>query len=67
MAYDTVTWHKPVALIVGSEAEGAGAEAHKLAADRYVHIPMSTGVESLNAAVAAGILLFAIARQVSTI
>lgn len=67
MPYDAVTWHKPVALIVGSEAEGPGAEARELAAGRYVHIPMATNVESLNAAVAAGILLFAIARQISTI
>ncbi len=62
--YDRVAWHKPVALVVGSEAEGAGSEARSLAAGHYVHIPMATGVESLNAAVAAGILLFAIARQI---
>lgn len=62
--YDVVEWHKPVALIIGSEAEGAGDEAHRLADGRHVHIPMATGVESLNAAVAAGILLFAIARQI---
>lgn len=48
-----------VALIVGSEAHGL--PAHLLTAtDLQVKIPMSTKVESLNAGVAAGILLYTI-------
>jgi len=52
----------PLALIVGGEAEGAGESANSLAHVR-LHIPMASGVESLNAAAAAAVLLFEIARQ----
>lgn len=55
----------PLALIVGSEAEGAGPQATRLA-NASVHIPMPGGGESLNAAIAAGILLFEILRQRAT-
>jgi len=60
--YDAVDWKSPTALIVGGEAEGASEEAHRLATET-VSIPMAGAVESLNAAVAAGILLFAALRQ----
>jgi TrmH family RNA methyltransferase len=53
---------QPAALIIGGEAEGAGAEARALA-DGTVSIPMPGESESLNAAVAAGILLFEVVRQ----
>jgi RNA methyltransferase, TrmH family len=59
--YDAVDWRGDVALIIGGEAEGAGQPTRR-AAD-YVHIPMATGVESLNAAVAAAIVLFEAFRQ----
>jgi TrmH family RNA methyltransferase len=52
----------PTMVIIGGEAEGASAEARALD-PRPIHIPMPGGVESLNAAVAAGILLYEIARQ----
>jgi TrmH family RNA methyltransferase len=52
----------PLALIVGGEAAGAGYEATSLA-DTKVQIPMPGGSESLNAAIAAGILLFEVLRQ----
>jgi TrmH family RNA methyltransferase len=52
----------PLALIVGGEAQGAGQDARRLA-HATLHIPMASGVESLNAAAAAAILLFEIARQ----
>jgi TrmH family RNA methyltransferase len=55
--YDQVDWTPPVALIVGGEAEGASQAAQRLAG-RRVTIPMPGGSESLNAAVAAGILMF---------
>jgi TrmH family RNA methyltransferase len=60
--YTQVDWTKPSALIVGGEAEGASAEAEKLATGR-VSIPMQGGIESLNAAVAAAIILFEAQRQ----
>lgn len=52
----------PLALLVGSEAEGASPEGKALAA-QAVHIPMPGKSESLNAAVAASILLFEVVRQ----
>ncbi|MGB8645734.1 MAG: RNA methyltransferase [Anaerolineae bacterium] len=60
--YSEADWTAPRALIVGGEAEGASAEARELATARLA-IPMPGQAESLNAAIAAGILLFqAIAR-----
>lgn len=53
---------RPLALIVGGEAQGAGEAACRLA-DATLHIPMASGVESLNAAAAAAVLLFEVARQ----
>jgi TrmH family RNA methyltransferase len=60
--YEAVDWTRPVALIVGSEAAGAGKEAVALATGR-VSIPMAGGTESLNAAMAVTVLLFEAARQ----
>lgn len=58
-------FRRPLALIVGGEAEGASEPARELA-DRWVYIPMPGGSESLNAAVAGAILLFEIVRQRKT-
>ena len=52
----------PVGIILGSEAHGPGLEAKKLAA-KSVHIPISSNIESLNAAVAGAVLLFETNRQ----
>jgi len=60
--YDQVDFTRPLALLVGGEAEGAGPEARQLSTAR-VHIPMPGGSESLNVAVAAAVLLFEAARQ----
>lgn len=62
VAYDAVDWTAPSALIVGGEAAGAGKEAAALATGR-VRIPMAGGAESLNAAMAATVILFEAARQ----
>jgi TrmH family RNA methyltransferase len=51
---------RPCGLIIGSEAHGVGNELRSAAAD--LSIP-TVGVESLNAAVAAGILLYEARRQ----
>jgi RNA methyltransferase, TrmH family len=63
VAYDGVDWTLPSALIVGSEATGASPEAADLATGR-VCIPMAEGTDSLNAAMAAAVILFEAARQV---
>ncbi|HLB64508.1 MAG TPA: RNA methyltransferase [Anaerolineales bacterium] len=60
--YYAVDWRAPSAVIIGSEAGGPGALTRELAADR-THIPISPASESLNAAVAAAVILFEIARQ----
>jgi TrmH family RNA methyltransferase len=52
----------PVALFIGSEGAGLPAEVVH-AADITISIPMSEAVESLNAAVAASLLLYEAARQ----
>ena len=53
---------RPLALVIGGEAEGAGPQARALA-DGFIRIPMPGASESLNAAAAAGILLFEVVRQ----
>jgi len=62
IAHTEADFTSPLALIVGGEALGAGSEAMAMA-DETVHIPMPGGSESLNAAVAASILLFEVVRQ----
>lgn len=62
VAYTQPDFTRPTALIVGGEAEGAGELAQELA-DSRLHIPMPGNVESLNAAVAAAVLLFEVVRQ----
>jgi len=52
----------PLALIIGSEAEGASEEARELATQK-ISIPMSGGMESLNAGVAGSVLMFEVVRQ----
>jgi RNA methyltransferase, TrmH family len=60
--YFQADFRSPLALIIGGEATGAGIEAAALT-DEQVHIPMPGQSESLNAAVASGILLFEVNRQ----
>ncbi len=61
-AYNEVNWRQPAALIIGSEASGAEQQAYDLA-HQVVSIPMSAQTESLNAAVATGVILFEALRQ----
>ena len=60
--YTQADLHSPLALIVGGEAEGASPPAIALT-DQRLHIPMPGGMESLNAAVAAAVLMFEVVRQ----
>jgi len=57
-----IDWKGPCAVIVGPEAEGLSQDELDLA-NECVRIPMRAPVESLNVAVALGILLFESARQ----
>lgn len=60
--YDQVNWRRPSALLVGAEAAGPSHQARALAPQATV-IPMPGRAESLNAALAAGVLLFEVVRQ----
>ena len=60
--YEQVDLARPVALVVGNEGAGLGEELLEAVSAR-ASIPMRGGVESLNVAVAAGVLLFEAARQ----
>ena len=61
-AYTEIDWRGPSALILGPESTGLTAEELALANQR-VSIPMKGMAESLNVAVAAGVLLFEASRQ----
>ena len=52
----------PFALILGREASGVSEDTAAIA-DEFIYIPMAAGVESLNVASAAAILLYEAARQ----
>jgi TrmH family RNA methyltransferase len=57
-----VDWRQPVALLIGNEGGGLPEEFER-AADARVRIPISSGIESLNAAAAAAVLFYEAARQ----
>ena len=52
----------PFALIIGNEAQGPSQEAQALAT-LMISIPLANGVESLNAAIATGIILYEAVHQ----
>jgi len=54
-------WEGPIAVIVGNEGAGIRPQLNAVSAQR-VAIPLAQGAESLNVAVAAGILLYEVAR-----
>jgi TrmH family RNA methyltransferase len=60
-SYGELDWIRPTAIIMGAESAGLSAEEIALA-DETVSIPMKGRTESLNVAVAAGILLYEASR-----
>ncbi len=60
--YDQIDYTLPTAFVIGSEGEGLRRLVRETC-DRLVRIPMAGQVESLNASVAAGVVLFEAARQ----
>ena len=60
--YTELDWTTPRAVLVGPEAGGL-SDAEARAADERVRVPMRAPVESLNVAVALGVLLYEAARQ----
>ncbi|RHR21022.1 RNA methyltransferase [Clostridium sp. AF19-22AC] len=61
-AYDQEDYQKGTAFLIGNEGNGLRKEVAECA-DAWVRIPMSGQVESLNAAVAATVLMFEVSRQ----
>jgi TrmH family RNA methyltransferase len=57
-----VTMDKDIALVIGNEGAGV-SEPFRNGADETIGIPMDSSVDSLNAAVAAGIFMFESQRQ----
>lgn len=60
--YDQEDYTDNVGFLIGNEARGLTEETAALA-DAYVKIPMAGKVESLNAAIAASVLMFEASRQ----
>ena len=60
--YEMADYERPSAFLIGNEAAGL-SEKLSAAADFLIKIPMEGQVESLNAAVAASVLLYEAARQ----
>lgn len=61
-SYDEENYTGPTGFLIGNEANGLSRETADMA-DCYIRIPMLGKVESLNAAVAASILMYETARQ----
>ena len=61
-AYDRLSYTGPSAFLIGNEGKGLTEELSRKA-DRKLLIPMHGRIESLNAAMAAGILLYEADRQ----
>lgn len=62
VSYDSLDYNMPVALIIGSEGFGISNLVRKNC-DYVVFIPMFGKINSLNASVAAGILMYEVVRQ----
>lgn len=60
-----VNWCRAAALLIGNEGQGLPEEIER-SADARLRIPMSSSVESLNAAAAAAVLFYEAARQRSS-
>jgi len=62
MSYWDINWQCPTLILLGNEAAGLGPELAALA-DEQVKIPLMPGVESLNVAIAAALMLYEAQRQ----
>lgn len=62
LSYDQPDYTKGCAFFIGNEGNGLTPELASLA-DAYIRIPMEGKVESLNAAIAAAVLMYEVNRQ----
>jgi 23S rRNA (guanosine2251-2'-O)-methyltransferase len=61
-SYEKLDYDMPVAILIGSEGEGISQQLKKKC-DFLVHLPMKGQVSSLNASVAAGIILYQVLQS----
>ncbi|MGM3308189.1 TrmH family RNA methyltransferase [Anabaena sp. WFMT] len=62
LTYWEVDWRKPSLILLGNEGAGLSRDLAAMA-DQQVKIPLSPGVESLNVAIAAALMLYEVQRQ----
>ena len=62
LTYWQVDWQKPSLILLGNEGAGLSAELSEMA-DFIVKIPLQPGVESLNVAITAALILYEVQRQ----
>ena len=62
VSYEEPDYKEPTGFLIGNEGNGLSDEIARMA-DTYIHIPMAGKVESLNAAIAATLLMYEAARQ----
>lgn len=60
--YYDVDYSENVILVVGSEARGVAKETQDIS-DLQIKLPLAAGVDSINAAVCAGVIMYEIKRQ----
>ncbi len=63
LTYWEVDWRKPSLILLGNEGAGLSPDLAAMA-DLQVQIPLSPGVESLNVAIAAALMLYEAQRQI---
>ena len=61
-SYDEPDYRQATGFLIGNEGNGLTEETAELA-DTYIRIPMEGKVESLNAAIAATLLMYEVNRQ----
>ena len=62
LTYWQIDWRSPTIILLGNEGAGLSPEAIELA-DKKVGIPLSGGIESLNVAICAALILYEAQRQ----
>ncbi|MBD2166669.1 RNA methyltransferase [Calothrix membranacea FACHB-236] len=62
LTYWEIDWRRPSLILLGNEGAGLSPEIAAMA-DKQVQIPLSPGVESLNVAIAAALMLYEAQRQ----
>lgn len=60
--YTKVDYNKPVIIVIGNEANGISDEVINLS-DVFIKIPIDGDAESLNAAIAAAVIMYEVRRQ----